>query len=326
MDELISIIIPVYNVEKYIDKCIESIVGQSYDNLEIILIDDGSTDNSAGKCDEWKKKDDRIKVIHKKNGGLSDARNSGIQVANGKYFMLVDSDDYVHKNIVEFLYKNIIEYDADISFCDFRKYRENENIKLDSEHIAKRVFNSEEYFRNFYGSISTQSTVAWAKLYKAELFDEVCYPVGKLREDEFTTYKLVHKANRIVYVDEKLYYYLIRENSIMLKTDIKKFVDYIQALYERNQFISENYSELKEIDGEYCIQEMYSAYVESLILNKACRMEVENYYNEIYDRYGKNQGIWFKALRYFPECTALLYRIKRCICRNIRLCNLGEGK
>ncbi|MBR1540013.1 MAG: glycosyltransferase [Clostridia bacterium] len=126
-EELISIIVPVYKVEKYLDKCINSIVSQTYKNLEVILVDDGSPDSCGKMCDEWTQKDTRIKVIHKENGGLSDARNFGLDCAKGKYIQFVDSDDYIEKDMIEFLYKNLKENNADISICS--------NYMVDEENV-----------------------------------------------------------------------------------------------------------------------------------------------------------------------------------------------
>lgn len=316
MNDLISVIVPIYNVEKYLKKCIDSILNQTYSNLEIILVDDGSTDNCGKYCDDYQKMDSRIVVLHKKNGGLSDARNYGINIANGKYLILIDSDDYIHRRMIEYLYCNIIKYNADISFADFKRYKECEIIhskEIEECNIEEMIWNSKDYLKNIYGSKSTQCITAWGKLYNIKLFDGIRYPVGKLREDEFTTYKLAHKANRIVYADVELYYYLTRENSIMAKSDTRKFIDYVQALFERNKFVSENYSELEKLDGEYCLKEIYSAYVESMILDQSCITDIKGCYDKIYDKYGKNKGILFKAMKYFPRFNVLLYKARRCI-------------
>lgn len=178
MKELISVIIPVYNVEKYLNKSIESVIKQTYKELEIILVDDGSTDSSGKICDEFAQKDDRIKVIHKKNGGLSDARNAGISEAKGKYLGFIDSDDYIDKNFYEILYNVLKKYNSDISICKHREtytdYEENTS-KLE---IKEQVFNTEQALKELllFGEVNNY---AWNKLYKKELFNEINYPVGK---------------------------------------------------------------------------------------------------------------------------------------------------
>ena len=133
---LVSIIVPVYNVEKYLERCLDSLINQTLKDIEIILVDDGSTDDSGNICDKYAKKDKRIKVIHKENGGLSDARNIGLSIANGRYLQFVDSDDFIHKQMIEILYNTIINNNADISICDFDKVYENTKIKYNTKEIS----------------------------------------------------------------------------------------------------------------------------------------------------------------------------------------------
>ena len=172
MKDLISIIVPIYKVEKHLKKCIKSIVEQSYTNLEIILVDDGSPDNCGKICDEYAKKDCRIKVIHKKNGGLSDARNCGIDKSSGKYLMFVDSDDYIDKNICEKLINASKEYDCDIVMCNIYRvvnnkiYIEKEISALSKNEVLDGITVMKEFFKNF----SIDLYVSWNKLYKRELF------------------------------------------------------------------------------------------------------------------------------------------------------------
>lgn len=213
---LISVIIPVYNVIEYLDECIVSVINQSYTNLEIIIVDDGSTDGSGKKCDEWQEKDERIIVIHQENGGLSNARNSGIKKATGELLAFVDSDDYVDIYMYEQLYRGISLYDADIACCDFmivydcirgeacnsKKYVEKVEL-LSSMEAISRLFDDDSY--KFY---------AWNKIYKHKLFDGICYPDGKICEDIWTTYRLFDSSSKIAVLSNKLYYYREREKSI----------------------------------------------------------------------------------------------------------------
>lgn len=180
--DLISVIVPVYNVEKYLEKCVQSIINQTYENLEIILVDDGATDNSGKICDEFAKKDSRIKVIHKENGGLSDARNFGLDIATGKYISFIDSDDFVNKRLFEILHKEIIKNDYDIAFCDYFKFFENDNVDEEISNSYKILEHTKYSILNLYYDIGhkhEKAVVAWGKLYKSKFFKDIRYPKGK---------------------------------------------------------------------------------------------------------------------------------------------------
>lgn len=213
MKKKISIIVPCYNVEQYLSKCIDSIINQTYKNLEVWLVDDGSPDRCGEICDEYAKKDTRIKVIHKKNGGLADARNVALDAMTGEYVVCVDSDDYISPTHIEGLYHLLEKYGADISvnsFCAFYegsspnpKPKSGKDWVLDGLHATEMMFYQEHF-----------DTTAWGKMYKASLFDGIRYPKGLLFEDLPTTYRLFLKANKVAYNDEQSYYYLLRSNSI----------------------------------------------------------------------------------------------------------------
>lgn len=234
MEEKISIIVPIYNVEKYLDTCINSICNQSYTNLEIILIDDGSPDNCSEICDNWKIKDDRIIVIHQKNGGLSNARNTGIDICTGKYIIFIDSDDYIDRNMVKKLYDNINKTKSDISICDY--YLEK-NKKISLNNYPEVIFctTASDKFDYLFNEYSTVTTVAWNKIYKRQLFEKLRYPDGKIHEDEFVICELLEMADKISYMLEPLYYYVQRNNSIMKQFNLKRF-DCVEALEKRIDF------------------------------------------------------------------------------------------
>lgn len=210
---LISVIVPCYNVELYLDKCVQSIVDQSYQNLEIFLVDDGATDSTPKLCDEWSLKDDRIKVIHKSNGGLSDARNVAIDVANGEYLVFIDSDDYVSIDYVESLYNLLVKSNADISVCSYMPFYEGtqpENKKVEEADLlvsSDKAIELMFYQKNF-------DNTAWGKLYKRYLFENIRYPYGLIYEDLALTYKLFAKSQKIAFTSAKNYFYLIRSNSL----------------------------------------------------------------------------------------------------------------
>jgi glycosyltransferase involved in cell wall biosynthesis len=229
MDELISIVIPIYNVEKYLKNCVDSVCNQTYRNLEIILVDDGSPDHCPEICEDYARNDSRVRVIHKQNGGLSDARNYGIEVAKGKYITCIDSDDYVSEDFIEYLYKLLKDANADISVCGFIKTKNlNENRIFTSEDTIEMSSN-QAIQEMLYAKIFTTS--AWGKLYRTDLFYDVTYPLGKYSEDMYTTFKLLNKANKVVYGNQVCYYYLHRPNSILTSDFSSKHLDVFEALH-----------------------------------------------------------------------------------------------
>lgn len=210
----ISVIVPVYNVEKYLDKCIDSIVNQTYKNLEIILVDDGSPDNCPQMCDAWAEKDSRIKVIHKSNGGLSSARNAGLDVSTGQYIVFVDSDDYISSLYCEKLYKALIDNSADLSICGVKKiYPDSKDGEV--SNIQDENLTQDEFFDKMEGFCGWCWVVAWNKLYSRKLFSEIRYPEGKLYEDDWIIHDIIYNCKKISTVSEALYYYVQRENSII---------------------------------------------------------------------------------------------------------------
>lgn len=211
-NRLISVVVPCYNVEQYLPKCIDSILNQTYKNLEVWLVDDGSPDRCGEICDEYAKKDARIKVIHKKNGGLSDARNVALDAAKGEYIVFVDSDDYIAPNHIRGLYELLMEYHADIAVnppCIFLQ----ESTPRPYEDDRTSVFSGTEALENMFYQKQIE-TSAWGKMYKRSLFDGIRYPYGLYFEDNPTTYKLFFKSNCVVFQNHQSYFYLIRPNSI----------------------------------------------------------------------------------------------------------------
>ena len=271
---LISVIIPVYKVEKYLDKCIDSVINQTYDNLEIILVDDGSPDNCPKMCDEYAKKDKRIKVIHKENGGLSDARNKGIDIATGEFITFIDSDDYVEKNYVEFLYNLAKENNAEISMG--KQYVRYTNKTLNTGTNNLYVLNSHDTLeKTLYGEDFDVS--AWAKLYKKDLFKEIRYPKGRLFEDSATTYKLIDKANKIVLKSVPIYNYMMRNDSITNETFNKKKFDLIKSTEEMCDYIEEKYKDLE--NG--CKRRLMYAYLSTLTQLVKCKKIEKEYKNRL---------------------------------------------
>ena len=243
MKKLISIVLPIYNVENYIEKCMESVLNQTYKNIEIILVDDGSPDNCPIICDQYVKEDNRVKVVHKENGGLSDARNAGIKVANGDYITFIDSDDYVDKDYVEFFYNTIEETDADIAIGGHRviydsgkiiEKETHENSVLEPKKVLERILYDDGI-----------DLSAWGKLYKRYLFNDIKFPKGRLFEDSATTYMLVDKANKIAINSISKYNYIIRKNSISNAKFSPKKMDLITSTREMSEYVKNKYPDLE---------------------------------------------------------------------------------
>ena len=205
----ISIVVPVYKVEEYIQECIDSILAQDYKNFELILVDDGSPDACGEICDQYKTVDSRICVIHKKNGGLSDARNAGLEVATGKYITFIDSDDFVSKDYLSTLYKVMINESSDIVQGRYTYEKREFYQKGDI-----RNYSSKEALRHLM-LFDDVEVCAWSKLYKIELFKNIRYPFGKINEDNFTTYKLILAASKVTTTSKAIYFYRYNPSGIM---------------------------------------------------------------------------------------------------------------
>lgn len=240
MEDLISVIVPIYNVEKYIHECLSSVLNQTYKNLEIILIDDGSQDMSGKICDEYGFKDNRIIVIHKKNGGLSAARNLGLKKSNGKYVVFIDSDDYLSENYVYLLYMSIKNNNSDIAICSYKFIKQNKNETRLSTLINNVSYSNVDILKNLLkGNIECY---AWNKIYKKKLFDlnNITFPENKFYEDITTFVRLIIKSNRISYVDVPLYMYRIRKGSITDSKNRELSNDFNEAIYSVNEIIEYN--------------------------------------------------------------------------------------
>lgn len=235
----ISIIVPIYNVEKYLPKCIDSILSQTFSDFELILVDDGSPDNCEEICDNYANIDSRIRVVHKENGGLSAARNTGIEMAKGQYLGFIDSDDYIDEKMYEVLYTNAISFSSDIIVCDFLKVFEDETqIKSKSKTNSKIThFTNKEALNQLYSKDKEQRwVIVCNKLFKRTLFTNLAFKVGKLYEDEFIAHKLLYSCSKVTLITEPLYYYVQRKNSIVGSAFSVKKLDRVYALDDRAEF------------------------------------------------------------------------------------------
>lgn len=247
MKDLISVIIPVYNVDPYLEDCLESIINQEYDNLEIILVDDGSTDRSGLICDEYAEKDKRIKVFHKENGGLSDARNFGLDIATGEYISFIDSDDYILSNYFSYLEQLISADNADIAVCQFIYVDEKGAFcELGGDRINETIIGNTNCMQYFLYSEAIDTT-AWRKLFRRSLFinSGISFPKGRYHEDIFTTYKLIGRCNVIAVGSECLYAYRKRESSIVNSHFSPKRLDAIDGYVECYDYINTYYPQFR---------------------------------------------------------------------------------
>ncbi len=249
--DCISVIVPVFNIENYIDKCIRSIVGQTYKNLQIILVDDGSTDSSGFICDKYASQDSRIEVIHKVNGGLSDARNHGIEIANGEFIAFVDGDDWIHSQMYELMMKQMIDREADMVTCWYEQKDEKQfSHHIDDKQVITKTIDGTEALCD----IEIPLVVAWNKLYRRYIFDDLRYPVGRLHEDEFLIHRIFYKCKKIVVISNPLYFYTIRDGSIVHNMSPRRVYDALDAFDDRISFAYDNnWNEVKtSVITRYC--------------------------------------------------------------------------
>ncbi|WP_180273326.1 glycosyltransferase family 2 protein [Streptococcus suis] len=238
---LISIIVPVYNVENYLDECIRTVLGQTYSNWELLLINDGSTDSSGTMCDDYAKRDDRIRVIHKENGGLSDARNTGLEYCAGEYIVFLDSDDGIRGDFLEECVTTANQHDVDIVIGHFFIWDENNQTFLyfvdqaqkDTTEVisAQEALNRQVVWKNLN---TAPFVVAWGKLFRASLFKTVRFPKGKVFEDEYTIHKTLLESNTVALINKEFYMYRRHGNSIMTSHfSVSKAMNLVEALEER---------------------------------------------------------------------------------------------
>lgn len=243
---LISVIIPVYKVEKYLHKCVDSVINQTYSKLEIILVDDGSPDNCGMICDEYSQKDSRIRVIHKENGGLSDARNAGLDIALGDYIGFVDSDDYIAPNMYEMMLQNAKKNKADISLCGYYNEYEGGIIEKNYPIIEKKVLTASEGLKEVIYS-KKYGVMAWTKLYKKELFKNVRYPKGHVCEDVYVIGDIFENVKIAAFDSTSLYYYVHRNDSITTYSFNEKHLDWIRSYEHLSDTIRKSFPELNKI-------------------------------------------------------------------------------
>lgn len=242
--DLISVIVPVYKVEAYLDRCVQSIVNQTYQNLEIILVDDGSPDNCGAMCDAWAEKDSRIRVIHKANGGLSDARNAGMEIATGEFIAFVDSDDYIAVNMYEMLLNRLQEDQSDVAVCNATLVFEDGSASCSIAQLMNCILSREIAMKSIIEERLLKYPV-WLRLYRRNLIQNLPFLVGKLHEDVFWSYQAIGAANKISIVDSPLYYYTQRQESIMGASYNIRRLDGLEAKAELLKYVQLNFPKLE---------------------------------------------------------------------------------
>ena len=239
----ISIITPVYNVENYIHRCIDSILGQTFSDFELILVDDGSPDDCGAICEEYAAKDGRIRVIHQENRGQAAARNRALDMARGEYIAFVDSDDWVHPQFLEILYRNAREKQADVSVCGHRKV--TEAVPFQEVGLAADVLSGGDFVRmGLTGQIQNRVWLLWDKLFRAECFADIRMPEGRINEDNATVYRVLYEAERVAFCDEALYFYFYNESSTVNQRFRRKHLDWLLVPEEMIEYFSEKQDEV----------------------------------------------------------------------------------
>ncbi len=262
--QLISVVIPAYNVEQYIEDCIDSVRNQTHDQLEIIIVDDGSTDSTGRKCDNKATLDNRIKVIHKPNGGLSSARNAGIDNASGDYICFVDGDDIVHPEFAERLLSAIDKADLDCAYCEFEKFDDKASFHNSDIHHDSFLYNRNEVLMmlaDVENKSRVTATLVWNKLYKKDLFNNLRFINGKIHEDEFIIHRVIGKCTKIGYLNFPGYYYRTRSDSITGNWNnySLRHLDVIDAYSDRLDYI-------KTLENDELTQKMTISMCEIILM------------------------------------------------------------
>ena len=312
-EKKVSVIVPIYNVKKYLPRCIESIIKQSYKNLEIILVDDGSTDGSEVVCDRYAQKDSRVKVIHQANGGVSTARNTGLDICTGDFICFVDSDDYIHADFVKYLYAKLIENDCDICMCN-HIVTEEWNYKQDIDWEKKvNIYDKKQIFDMFYTDMHGSIIMLWNKIMKRECVSGIRFDDGYINEDEGTTFKFLYNAKKIAFSEEVLYFYYSRDESITGVPYTAKKIDILKAYENRISFYKEKgESDLLNRECMFYLSEILANYykVYRILKDKKVLEDLRKKYSDTYKNVDKTnwstgRKLLYAVCRRFP----LLYGI-----------------
>lgn len=294
MMELVSVVVPIYNVEQYLDRCIQSIQSQTYENLEIILVDDGSPDNCGKICDQYASKDQRVRVIHKKNGGLSDARNAGVKIATGKYLLFIDSDDFVAEDLVQKTVESAEEYHSDIVLFDYKRLESDGAVEICS---MINIPENQGFYMKDFPQILFKAISACNKLFRKDFLEKskIEFPVGYYYEDLGSSPKYLLVAERISYVKEPFYNYVIHEGSIMSATkeeksyyDRCKMIERVISFYQQKQEYGKYFEELEFL----ALFHAYFIPAKEILFRKGDRAYIDkfrDFVREWYPEYSRNK-------------------------------------
>lgn len=303
MQDLVSMIVPVYNVAQYLDRCITSLTGQTYRNIEILLVDDGSTDGSGALCDLWQSRDPRVKAFHKPNGGLSDARNFGLERASGGYVCFIDSDDWLDARFVERMLGTLLDTGSDIVECDYVATEGTDPLREPAQAPgAPAVFDGTECFHRFL--TNTFFVTVWNKLYRREVLADLPFVKGVYHEDEYWTYRVFSRARRACRLGYAGYFYFQRPGSIVhTSPSLKRLTDAFTAGKERIDFIEAQYPEFSSIGYEkmmYTCMFLFREAKHSDIPQKAAlQEELFAYFRVIWKKYLKTGQYRKEMWRFF---------------------------
>ena len=325
---VISVIIPVYNIENYLPKCIQSILAQTYPYLEILLVDDGSVDTSGAICDQYAKKDKRIRVLHNENGGLSSARNAGIDAAAGNYILFVDGDDFISSRMIEMLLTSIQKNNADMAVCGIRKVNED-GISIPEEKwkLKEECLSANQYWQRMYNAAAEPYVVAWNKLYKKELFEQVRYPKGKIHEDEFVIHEIVSQCCRISMTEKELYNYVQRRDSNMGQGYNRRRLQALEAFAGRTDYFLKKgemdlaWQTAKKM--QWCLIEAYKKLDMTIVENKQAFQKGKRLYWQYIKKCEKNEKRLLSILKtdvfiISPKCYLALSNYRQMIGRGKR--------
>lgn len=293
---MISVIVPVYNVEKYIRRCIDSICNQTYRNLEIILVDDGSTDLSGEICDEYEKKDSRIRVIHQSNQGLSGARNTGLDNANGDYIAFVDSDDYIHYRMFEVLIRNINKTEADVSVASMQYVSENGIPSGILPEEKMQIYEGDSILSRMWQD-NVRTVVVWNKLYKRFIFNNLRFQMGRYHEDTFIIHRILVQCKRIVYSSLELYYYVQHTGSIMNHLSVARVDDAVAAYEDRITFLKEKRKKKEANMSKKLLLDELLYLSEQQV--KSGKREINQYIHNVYQRKFLKYFLYARQKKYF---------------------------
>ncbi len=317
---LISIIVPVYQVEKYLEKCINSIINQTYKNLEIILVDDGSTDNCPSICNHFQTEDTRIKVIHQENGGLSHARNVGLEISTGDFFGFVDSDDWIEPNMYEVLMSALQETDADIVVCNHLEETDDSiPIPITSNSLEKKLYLPKETLKKIISGENLTLYYVWNKLYKKSILSNIRFPTNKIHEDILWSPQIIGNSRLILSINRPLYHYIIRPGSLTRNKSIaiKRILDKNELLIRQIMYIREQYPALEKVSiinfQNTCLREYNNISINFNHLDPDGKIRHELHHQ--FCQYGLNNIIKYDGIKttiarvLFRFCPSLLVKI-----------------